>query len=89
LLIEFAEAPNTTIVLVAHSIDNAVFLSDRVIVLGGSPLQLRAEFPVKLSRPRHRENAEIFELALRIKAVLRTAAGQDGDSLKDSNRLSA
>ena len=89
MLIEFAEAPNTTIVLVAHSIDNAVFLSDRVIVLGGSPLQLRAEFPMKLSRPRHRENAEIFELALRIKAVLRTAAGQDGDSLEDSNRLSA
>ena len=89
MLIEFAEAPNTTIVLVAHSIDNAVFLSDRVIVLGGSPLQLRAELPMKLSRPHHRENAEIFELALRIKAVLRTAAGQDGDSLEDSNRLSA
>lgn len=77
MLIEFAEAPNTTIVLVSHSIDSAVSLTDRVIVFGGSPLQLRADFPVKLSRPRHRKNTEIFELALRIKAVLRTAAGQD------------
>jgi ABC-type nitrate/sulfonate/bicarbonate transport system ATPase subunit len=80
LLIEFADKPNTTIVLVSHSIDDAVFLSDRVIALAGSPptstapgspLHILEEFPVTLNRPRQRDDKDVFDLAQRIKAVLR------------------
>ncbi len=83
LLIQFADKPNTTIVLVSHSIDDAVFLSDRVIALAGSPptpttpacpLHILEEFPVTLTRPRERKNKEIFELAERVKEKLRAAA---------------
>jgi len=89
LLIEFADEPNTTIILVSHSIDDAVFLSDRVIVLGGSPLRILEEFPVALPRPRKRDNTEIFKLAERVKKRLRGAAGQVGASSVAGQRLSA
>lgn len=76
LLIQFADEPNTTIVLVSHSIDDAVFLSDRVIALAGSPLRILEEFPIALPRPRKRDDKDIFELALKVKGALRAACSE-------------
>jgi NitT/TauT family transport system ATP-binding protein len=41
-----------TIVLVTHDIDEAVYLSDRVVVLSGAPSIVLAQIPIDLSRPR-------------------------------------
>lgn len=89
LLIQFADEPNTTIVLVSHSIDDAVFLSDRVIALAGSPLGILDEIPVTLTRPRKRDDKGLFELALRVKGVLRDAGCSVGSSAPTLRRFSA
>jgi NitT/TauT family transport system ATP-binding protein len=43
----------TTVVFVTHDIDEAVYLSDRILVLEGSPATVTREFAVDLPRPRH------------------------------------
>ena len=41
-----------TVVFITHSIDEAVFLSDRVVVLGGSPSHVVADEAIDFARPR-------------------------------------
>ena len=41
-----------TVVFITHSVDEAVFLSDRVVVLGGSPGHVVADARIGFSRPR-------------------------------------
>lgn len=41
-----------TVVMVTHSISEAVFLGDRVLVLSDRPATIKAEIPISLDRPR-------------------------------------
>lgn len=43
---------NKTVVFITHSIDEAVVLSDRVVVMTASPGAIKAEIPVPFPRPR-------------------------------------
>ena len=48
------EVKKKTVVFVTHDVDEAVYLSDRVLVLSGSPARIIDEVQVKLPRPRNR-----------------------------------
>ena len=51
-LLEIWQANRKTVLFVTHSVDEAVFLSDRVIVLSPHPGRLKMEVPIALPRPR-------------------------------------
>lgn len=45
-------ATSQTIVLVTHSVDEAVYLSDKVVVMGGRPGRVLATYEIPLQHPR-------------------------------------
>jgi len=64
------EASHTAVIFVTHDIEEAVFLADRVIVLGGSPAHIAYETNVPLARPRRRDVPALFEVAATIATKL-------------------
>lgn len=62
-----------TVVMVTHSINEALFLADRVLVLSQRPGQIRLNLPVNLSRPRTEEvfyTPEFAELARKVRQAI-------------------
>lgn len=67
-----------TVVFVTHSIQEAVFLSDHVIVMSARPGRLLAQIAIQLPRPRSMEmmsTAQFGEYSLKIRSLLQ---GSDG-----------
>jgi NitT/TauT family transport system ATP-binding protein len=53
-LLEIWERDRKTVLFVTHSVEEAVFLSDRVVLMTRSPGRLKKIIPIELSRPRDR-----------------------------------
>lgn len=52
LLTEIWERNKLTVILVTHDIEEAVFTSDRVVVMSARPGRIHADVPIALDRPR-------------------------------------
>lgn len=50
------QAEKTTMILVTHDIDEAIFLGDQVIVMSNRPGTIRKTYPIQLPRPRERSS---------------------------------
>ncbi len=61
-LLGIMQKTNKTIVFVTHSVDEAIFLSDRIVVLTSRPATVKKEFTIDLSRPRDRAGKEFAKL---------------------------
>jgi len=55
-LARICEERNLTTLFVTHSIDEAIYLSDRVVVMGVKPGRIIEEFPISLRKPRAEYN---------------------------------
>ena len=62
--------PSKSILIVTHNIEEAVFLADRVIILGSNPGRIRGELVIDLPRPHDRTNARFKALVDYIYTVM-------------------
>ncbi len=67
-ILRIREAERTTMVLVTHDIDEAIYLGDRVVVMSCRPGTVKKVLPVQLPRPRDRSSCEFVRLRKEIYA---------------------
>lgn len=70
LLLAIARRHGTTLLLVTHDVNEAVYLSDRVIVLADRPGKVSGKVAVDLARPRDRRSPWLAKCAADILTLL-------------------
>ncbi len=68
-----------TIVLVTHDLDEAVYLSDEIIVFSRAPGSIRNTIPVALPRPRIRTDPKLIEIKKRIQLIYKFDVEHESD----------
>lgn len=79
-LLDVWNRTGSTIVFVTHSIREAVFLSDRIIILSQGPATVLEDFRVPLDRPRRYEDPELAQVEAEIVARVIDRWGIDDQS---------
>jgi NitT/TauT family transport system ATP-binding protein len=70
LLAEADSSARRTMVLVTHSIEEAILLSDRIVVLSSRPGRVKEVLPVDLPRPRDEDDPRFIALRHRLRALI-------------------
>ena len=82
LLLDIWSKTRKTIIMVTHSISEACFMSDRVVVLSQRPGRIVRMIPIPLDRPRERSMMESRDFT-RICGMVREALGSGGELQED------
>lgn len=61
-VIRLWKSRGTTLLLVTHDIDEAIYMSDRVVIMTPRPGRIERTIPITLPRPRQRNSAEFLRL---------------------------
>lgn len=61
-LLELVGKNVPTVILITHDIEEALVLSDRIVVLQGPPARVRQDIEIKLPHPRRRSSPQFQEL---------------------------
>jgi ABC-type nitrate/sulfonate/bicarbonate transport system ATPase subunit len=78
------QARRTTMLLVTHDIDEAIYMSDRIVIMTPRPGRIERIIPVTLNRPRQRNSPEFLRFRTEILDLLHF-----GGSATGGNDLSA
>jgi len=66
-------ARGTTMLLVTHDIDEAIYMSDRIVIMTPRPGRIERTIEIELERPRQRNSVEFLRLRARILEMLHFA----------------
>lgn len=69
------EKNRKTIVFVTHSVDEAIYLADFIVVMSSQPGRIKKVIKVEMPRPRDRANAKYGQMASEILTMLEAEVG--------------
>jgi NitT/TauT family transport system ATP-binding protein len=75
---ETGKIPTKAILVVSHNIEEAVMMSDRVLVFASDPGRVRDELQVTLSRPRKVESNEVRDLIDKVYGLMTSGSSRAG-----------
>src|SRR5438105_2068776 len=75
-------ARRSTTLLVTHDIDEAIYMSDRIVIMTARPGTIDQIITIELKRPRHRTSSEFLQLRGEILELLHFAGGERTKSVK-------
>lgn len=82
LVLRVRNESGQAIILITHDIDEAIYLADRIVVLGGRPAGVRADLDVPLGRQRDqiatKSRPEFLELRSAVHRMIKAAGAPDG-----------
>ncbi|WP_188518849.1 ABC transporter ATP-binding protein [Alsobacter metallidurans] len=73
-LLRIRDRTGKTVLFVTHDIEEAVYLADRIVALGGSPGTLRVSQPIQAARPRRRDDPALQAAAHAVRQDLARAS---------------
>jgi NitT/TauT family transport system ATP-binding protein/sulfonate transport system ATP-binding protein len=73
-LLELWQRDRTTMILVTHDVDEAIYLSDRVVIMTPRPGKISTILDIKLDHPRNRGSTDFLELRREILELLHLAS---------------
>jgi ABC-type nitrate/sulfonate/bicarbonate transport system ATPase subunit len=80
-------------VLITHDIDEAIYMSDRIVIMTPRPGRIERIIPVELERPRDRNDSAFLKLRAEILEMLHfaghrlAAPGNDGAPVKELSSI--
>lgn len=78
---------NTTVLMVTHDVDEAIYLSDRVIVMSRDHGKIMADVKINLSRPRDRKSAGYHNYTNQLTDILKSALDGEIKNTEDEDLL--
>jgi len=69
-LLRIWQERGTTMIMVTHDVDEAIYLSDRIIVMSPRPAKIECIINVEMGRPRGRDLPDFLRLRARILQIL-------------------
>jgi ABC-type nitrate/sulfonate/bicarbonate transport system ATPase subunit len=73
------KARGTTMLFVTHDIDEAIYMSDRIVIMSPRPGRIERTIPVNLDRPRQRNSPEFLQLRGDILELLHFAGAESAE----------
>src|SRR5438067_1731947 len=78
------QARGTTMLLVTHDVDEAIYMSDRIVIMSPRPGRIERIINIALTRPRQRSSSEFLRLRADILELLHLAANNSSDAIGNS-----
>ena len=75
-LLELRKENDTTMILVTHDVDEAIYLSDRIVIMTPRPGKISEILTIKMPHPRHRGGAEFLSIRRDLLEKLHFASSQ-------------